>query len=259
MNKVALVIVCLIVVAVISAAAPGAMMIWNFNPDGKHKRVGASTESIHGSATGLSPLDTSTPLVTVGGFNADNTVHDLRWKKRGKTTEEGIGLTGTRHHELTLKNKGTAIANYLRIDMTAPLALTTPITGLAIEMQSIDKKEEFDVWGSNDASSFGTKLISGSAGGDSFVSIPLDGSAYDKYYFVTVTPQGKGHRKDDVLLEAIRFDLGTTAAASADLTPTSDSDLGPTALDVVTPAPEPATLSLLALGGLAMLRRRTRR
>ncbi|MCY2932063.1 MAG: PEP-CTERM sorting domain-containing protein [Planctomycetota bacterium] len=199
--------------------------------------MGSSTETIHGSATGLNPMDLSTPLVTVGGFNADGTAHKLYWKTAG-VSEHGIGLTGTNGHELTLKSKGTAFANYMRIDVSNLVLLDW--TDLKIRVQSVQAnsskdQEKFDVWGSNVPTSLGTKLISASTTDNAFIPLPLDGGLYDKYYFVTVTPQGKGHSRDNVLLDAI--------SASEETIRT----------------PEPATLVLLGLASLAVrARRRTR-
>ncbi|MCY2927069.1 MAG: PEP-CTERM sorting domain-containing protein, partial [Planctomycetota bacterium] len=70
---------------------------------------------------------------------------------------------------------------------------------------------------------------------NAFVPLPLDGGGYDKYYFVTVTPQGKGHSRDNVLLDAILAEEG-----------------------VGTSTPEPASLALLGAIGLAAIQRRRR-
>lgn len=254
MNKVALALGCL-ALAVTSVPAPGAIansIIWDFNPSGKNKAVTTpvvtpkgkikyvktSSLTIHGSLTGLDPLDLTTPVVTVAGFNANNTAHTLFQKKQGKS-ERGIGLTGTKNSELTLTKKGTLIANYLRVDMTAPLALNWEDLTVSIRMDSVGAnsktdQEKFDVWGSDSPDfSSATKLISASATNGSFVTIPTNGGHYDKYYFVTTSPQGKGHSIDNVLLQSIKVE-GTT------------------------PVPEPVTLALLGLGAPLALRRRRR-
>lgn len=210
-------------------------VVWDFNPSGKAKSVKASTLSVHGSANGLLPLDPTTPLVTVAGFNFNNTPHTLYWKKTGKT-ERGIGLTGTLNNELTLNAKGTAPANYLRIDVSALIA--DDWTNLKLYIESVDlnnpkDQERFDVWGSDSPTSFGTKLISGASANASFVSLPVDGDHYNSYYFLTTTAQGKGHIRDNVLLQSI-----------------SAENSGP--------LPEPASLVLLALGAPAALRLRRR-
>lgn len=227
----------IVVLAAGSVTASGAMIVWDFNPANQKGAVGTSTEAVHGSATGLVPLDLSTPSVTVAGFNADSTPRQLYWKRAG-LSEHGIGLVGTNDHELTLKNKGTAYANYMRVDVSALLALD--MVDLQIRVQSVQAnrskdQEKFDVWGSNLATSFGTKLISGSSADNAFVPLPLDGGVYDKYYFITVTPQGKGHYRDNVLLDAVSASEG-----------------------VGTPAPEPASLVLLGAFGLAATRQRRR-
>lgn len=234
MRHAALSIGCVVLAGV--AAAPGAIIVWDFNPGDLKGAVGSATETIHGSATGSNPLDPSTPLVTAAGFNANGTPHNLYWKTAG-TSEHGLGLTGTRGHELTLKSKGTAIANYMRIDTSA--LVQQDWTDLQIRVQSVQAnsskdQEQFDVWGSNSPTSMGTKLISGSAADNSFIPLPLDGGVYDNYYFVTVTPQGKGHSRDNVLLDAI------------------------SASDETIRTPEPATLALLALTGLAVRGRKRR-
>lgn len=229
-----------IAIAVTATGLPGATTIWNFNPAAKNGHVGASFETLHGSDTGLNPLDSETPLVTVSGFNADDTAHLLQWKKSGPV--RGIGLKGTHHSELTLDKTGTTFANYMRIDMTEPLALPGTPT-LEIRMQGVLGKtaktqERFDVWGSDVNTSFGTKLISGCTTNGEFVLVPLDSDHYNKYYFVTVTPQGKSHKNDTVLLEAVRFNNVVAPGIHSPV------------------VPEPATLSLLLLGGVAILTRR---
>ncbi|MEI7836327.1 MAG: PEP-CTERM sorting domain-containing protein [Planctomycetota bacterium] len=235
MNHVAYAVACFVMGAA-SVSASGAAIVWDFNPAGQNKAVKASAETIHGSDTGLNPLDLFTPSVTVAGFNADSTPHKLYWKKAG-ANEHGIGLAGTSRHKLTLKKNGTLYANYIRIDATALLA--ADLTDLAIRVQGVKAhsskdQERFDVWGSNVATSFGTKLISGSMADNAFVPLPLDGGGYDQYYFITVTPQGKGHSHDNVLLDAISA---------------SEAVVG-------TITPEPASLTVLGMIGLAMLRRR---
>ncbi|MCY2932007.1 MAG: hypothetical protein NTV86_21435 [Planctomycetota bacterium] len=253
MNKVALALGCL-ALAFTSVPAPAGIInaiVWDFNPSGlnkavktpivtpsgKTKYVKTNTLTTHGSATGLNPLDATTPLVTVSGFNANTTAHTLFQKKMGKS-ERGLGLTGTKNSELTLTKKGTLIANYLLVDMTAPLALKWEDLVVSIKMDSVGAnsktdQEKFDVWGSDSPSSFGTKLISASATNGSFVTIPMDGDHYNKYYFVTTAAQGKGHSSDNVLLQAVKIE-GTN------------------------PVPEPVTMGVLALGAPLALRRKRR-
>ncbi|MCY2927068.1 MAG: hypothetical protein NT031_16870, partial [Planctomycetota bacterium] len=131
MNHLPHVLGCL-VIGLASVAASGAIIIWDFNPANQKGALGSSTESVHGSATGLVPLDLATPLVTVAGFNADGTPRKLYWKT-ARASEHGIGLVGTNGHELTLKNKGSAYANYMRIDVTGLLDLN--LGDLQIRMQ----------------------------------------------------------------------------------------------------------------------------
>jgi len=249
MYRFTLALACL-ALAVTSAPAPGGIIVWDFNPagvnktvktavvmpGGKTKLVNSSTLTTHGSTTGLNPLDPTTPLVTVAGFNANHTAHTLFWKKVGKS-ERGIGLTGTRNNELTLAKKGTTIANYLRVDMTAPLALKWEDLTVSIFMHSVGKnsktdQEMFDVWGS-DSPDFGsaTKLITASAINGSFVSLPMDGGQYDKYYFITTSPLGKGHSSDNVILQSVKIE-GTN------------------------PVPEPATLFGILGMAVPILRKR---
>jgi hypothetical protein len=208
--------------------ASAAVIVWDFNPANVTGAVGAATETLHGSATGLNPLDPTTPLVTVSGFDANNAAHDLYWKVSG-TDEHGIGLTGTTDNELTLNSNGTAFANYLQINVTNILAAGG--TSLDIRVQSVTAGEEFDLYGSNSPNVLGTKIISGSTVNNLLTPIP-EGAGYFDYYFVTVTPQGSGgtHALDNVLPDAISADVPAT--------------------------PEPATLGLLALGGLGLLKRR---
>lgn len=240
-TRIATTIAC-IAIAVTATGVAGATTTWNFNPAGKNGRVGASSQTFYGSATGLNPLDLSAPLVTVSGFNADDTARLLYWRKT--RTLNGIGLKGARNNELSLSKTGTAFANYIRIDMTEVLALAGSPT-LEILMQGVlgkkpKNQEQFDVWGSDDPTSFGAKLLSGCTANNTFVALPLDSGHYNSYYFITVTPQGKDHKNDTVLPGAIRCDL---------------------AIQPGTPPPhlpEPATLSVLVLGGVAALLRRRR-
>jgi hypothetical protein len=203
------------------------VVVWDFNPNNVTGAVGAATEAINGSGNGLSPLDPTTPLVTVSGFDyPSNTPHNLYWKVDG-TDEHGIGLTGANDFELTLNSSGTAPANYMQINVANILAAGG--TSLDIRVQSVTDGEEFDVYGSNSPNALGTKVISGSTINNLLTAIP-EGAGYYDYYFVTVTPQGSGHVDDNVLLDAISANVPAT--------------------------PEPATLGLLAMGFIATLARR---
>ena len=226
-NKSIMLVCSALVTCLFTPFAMATVVVWDFNPNNVTGPVGAATETINGSANGLSPLDPTTPLVTVSGFNADNSTHLLYWKVSG-TDEHGIGFPDTLDNELTLTSNGTAYANYMQINVTNILAAGG--TSLDIRVQSVTDGEEFDLYGSNSPNVLGTKVISGDTVNNLLTPIP-EGAGYYDYYFVTVTPQGSGHSSDNVLLDAISANVPAT--------------------------PEPATLGLLALGGLAMLRRRS--
>jgi hypothetical protein len=160
--------------------------------------------------------------LTAWGLNANNTAHLLYWKNAGPD-EHGLGLVGTLDNELTLASGGTAIANYIQIDVSQVYLLSP--TG-EIRIQSVTSGEKFNLYGSSTPGSIGTPILSGSTADNVFISIPNWGTY--PYISVSVTPLGAAHASDNVLMDAM----------------------------MVTPTPEPASLMLLAAGGLVWSRRR---
>lgn len=167
-------------------------------------------------------------LTAYGYSTTPNSPKNLEWKNGGGD-ENGLGFTNTVDNEITLDSNNHP-ANYIQVDVSQ--AMTAGGLNGKIKVGSVTSGESFDVWGSNTLGALGTNLISGNATDNSFVSIPLWG-LYN-YIAVTVHPQlspSEDHSySNDVLLSGLEF----------------------TRSDV----PEPATVSLLALGGLATLLRR---
>jgi hypothetical protein len=214
--------VCLLLGAGTTAKAAGLDLTFDFNPSATNGAVGGSN---------YTPPVQSGFSSTVYGYNINNTPHDLYWKQAGPN-EHGIGFTnpdtGGGSHELSLTLSGGAVANYMEIDVSG---LYHYFTAGNIRVQSIDPgsqsiAESYDIYGSNSLGSIGTVLTSGvgTAFNNLFVSLPNWGTY--PYYTVAVHPQPNANL-NDVLFDAIEV------------------------------TPEPATLSLLALGGgLALWRRR---
>jgi hypothetical protein len=213
--------VCLLLGAGTTARAAGLDLIFDFNPANVTGAVGSSTESI--TVSGYTTI--------LHGYNINNSTHDLYWKFLG-ANEHGIGFTnpdtGGGSHELSLITSSGAVANYMQVDVSSVYQVFT--TGF-VRVQSIDPgsqgiPEQADIYGSNTLGSIGSLLAPsiGAANSNVFVTLPNWGTY--KYYSVAVHPEANASL-NDVLFDAIEV------------------------------TPEPATLSLLALGGgLAIWRRR---
>ena len=178
--------------------------------------------NVPGGPVGASSWAVTIPpfTLTAYGWNADNSPNELFWKNAGPD-EHGIGFVNTLDNELTLAPGGTAIANYIQVDVSQ-VYLVSP-TG-QIRVQSVTDGEEYDLYGSNTLGDIGTKILSASTIDNTFFDIPNWGTY--KFISVAVTPQGAARPNDNVLMDAILV------------------------------VPEPAALSLLVLGSLAWLRRR---
>jgi hypothetical protein len=200
-----------------------ADIIFDFNPSNTSAAVGSSQYSV----------TQGTYTLTVSGFNVNNSSHDLYWKFEG-AGEHGIGftnpVTGGGTHELSLTTSGT-VANYMEINVSQ---VYQAFPNGYIRVQSIDAgsqgiPESYDIYGSNAPGSIGTVLTSGvgTANNNLFVALPSWGTY--AYYSVATHPEPNANL-NDVLFDAIKV------------------------------TPEPATLTLLALGGgLAFWRRRRHR
>jgi MYXO-CTERM domain-containing protein len=175
--------------------------------------------------------------LTACGYNTSvtpNTLKLLEWKA-GTGDEHGLGFTDTNDNEITLNSQDQP-ANYIQVNVTQ--ALTAGGTNGMIKAGSVTNGEAFDVWGSNTKGTLGTLLTpSGSTADQTFIPIPHWGSY--NYIAMTVHPesvwgddgltmQPDCSYNDNVLLSAVEF----------------------------CQVPEPASLTLLALGGLTLLRRR---
>lgn len=180
--------------------------------------VGASTYALTDAGITL----------TAYGFNGNSNPEFLEWKAQGGD-ENGLGFSDTPSNAITL-SPHNHFSNYIQVDVSQ--ALTAGGLNGEIKVGGVTAGESFDVWGSDYLGLLGTNLISGGTTDNSFISIPFWG-LYD-CISVTVHPQAiaspGGSYNDNVLLGAIEF---------------TQSEV-----------PEPATMSLLALGGLATLRRR---
>jgi hypothetical protein len=187
------------------------------------------------SPPGDGSLGVSSEAITVGAYTltaygyqvgSPNTAYTL-YKKNDGSDEIGLGFantTGAGDNEITLNSGGTAIANFIQVDVNA---IKTAFTGGFISAGSVTNGEKWDIYGSNTLGSIGTDLVSGNTADQTF--IPLPGWGSYQYYSIAVTPNANSPL-DNVLLSEI---------------------------EVTTPVPEPATMSLLGLGlGAIFIRRR---
>ena len=228
MRKALLEVLCVMSFGAMSTAGYAATIVYNFgNPNASPPALQAVGSSSY--AVTHSPI-----TLTAYGFYSNNTPKLLEWKAGGGD-EVGLGFTDTLDNELTLNSQNQP-ANYIQVDVTAAL-LAGGLNGM-IKMGSTTLGEAFDVWGSHTLGSLGTSLIPGGSTSDAtFIPIPSWGTY--QYIGVTVHPEVVPtgltadwiqSYNDNVLFQAVEF----------------------TKTDV----PEPATMSLLALGGLATLLRR---
>jgi hypothetical protein len=197
--------------------------IFDFNPNNTSAAVGSSQYSV----------TQGTYTLTVTGFNVNNSTHDLYWKFTGPG-EHGIGFTnpdtGGGDHELSLTTSGT-VANYMEIDVSQ---VYQAFPNGYIRVQSVDAgsqgfPESYDIYGSNSPGSIGTLLP------------PAAGTAYNNVFFALPS-------------------WGTYAYYSVAEHPEANANLNDVLFDAIEVTPEPATLTLLALGGgLAFWRRRRHR
>ena len=212
----------------VSSVGYGSVLVYGFgNPNASPpalQAVGASSFAV--TNTGIT--------LTAYGFDASNSAKLLEWKAQGGD-ENGLGFTDTLDNEITLSSRDQP-ANYIQVDVSQALA-AGGLSGM-IEAGSVTAGEAFDVWGSNTLGVLGTNIISANTTDNAFISIPSWG-LYN-YIAITVHPQLSPsgldpnnytpQYNDNVLLSAVEFTKSSV--------------------------PEPATMSLLALGGLATLLRR---
>ncbi len=229
MRKALLEVLCLAAFGAMSSVGYGSVIVYNFtNPNVSPpalQAVGASNYGVTQSSITLTAYGYSTST-------SPNPTKLLEWVAQGGD-ENGLGFTNTTGNGITL-NSSNQPANYIQVNVSQAL-LAGGLNG-QIEVAGVTSGEKFDVWGSNTLGVLGTNIVSGNTTDDAFISIPSWGS-YD-YIAVTVHPQssptgysdGHPYYNNDVLLGAVEF---------------TQSDV-----------PDPATLSLLALGGLALLRRK---
>jgi len=207
----------------VSSVGYGAVLAYNFgNPNASPpplQAVGGSSYAV--TNTGIT--------LTAYGFDANYNPKLLEWKAQGGD-ENGLGFTDTLDNEITLSSHNQP-ANYIQVDVTQALA-AGGLNG-EIKVGSVTDGEAFDVWGSNTLGVLGTNIISANTTDNAFITLPFWG-LYD-YIAVTVHPElvpdgGGSSYTNNVLLGGVEFTKSNV--------------------------PEPATMSLLALGGLATLLRR---
>jgi hypothetical protein len=232
MRKALFAVLCVVSFGAMSTAGYAATLVYNFgNPNVSPpalQAVGGSNYAVTNTAITLTAYGFSTST-------SPNPSKLLEWKAQGGD-EIGLGFTDTLDNEITL-NSHNQPANYIQVDVTAALA-AGGLNGM-IKAGSVTQGEAFDVWGSNTLGVLGTSLIpSGSTTDNAFIPIP----SWGLYNYVAITvhpevvPTGltldsyTQSYNDNVLLGAVEFDH--------------------------TNVPEPATMSLLALGGIVTLLRR---
>ena len=226
MRKTLISVLCFVTVGAISAVGHGSVIVYDLgNPN-------VSPPALQAVGAAIYSVTHSGITLTAHGFDSGNNPKLLEWKAQGGD-ENGLGFTDTLDNEITL-NSSNHPANYIQIDVTA--ALSAGGLNGEIKVGSVTGGEAFDVWGSNTLGSLGTNLVSGNTTDNAFITIP----SWGLYNFIAVTvhPEILHHMMlqddsqtytDNVVLGAVEF---------------TQSDV-----------PEPATLSLLAVGGLAFLRR----
>ena len=225
MKKVLAEILCLVSFAAMSSVGYASTLVYNFgNPNTSPpalQAVGGSSYAVTQGGITLTAYGYSTSTTP-------NPLKNLEWKAEGGD-EHGLGFTDTLDYEITL-NSSDLPANYIQIDVSKALA-AGGLNGM-IEAGSVTDGEAFDIWGSNTLGTLGTDLVSGSTADQTFITIPSWG-LYN-YIAMTVhpeTPDWNNCYNNNVLLSGLEFTQSST--------------------------PEPATMTLLALGGLgALLRRR---
>jgi hypothetical protein len=162
--------------------------------------------------------------LSLAGFDANGTPHNL-FTKDGGIGEQGVGLVGTLDNELTLNAGGTALANFIRYDVSQVYQAFAGSVG-QILIGSTTATEKLDLWGSNTATDKpGTSalnlilqtILPAQAG--TWVNLPNWGTY--KYYFATVHTD-PSVPADNVLVQAIQIanisavpEPGTYAAGAA--------------------------------------------
>lgn len=162
--------------------------------------IGSNTWSISRSINSVSYT------LSVAGFDANGTAHNL-FTKDGGAGEQGIGLVGTSDNEMTLNGAGTAIANFIRYDVSQVYQAFPGSVG-QIYAGSTTTPEQMDVWGSNTAtdkpgtSPLTTILMTITpAQATSFINLPNWGTY--KYYFAS-THIDAASPADNTLVQAIQ-------------------------------------------------------
>ena len=177
-------------------------------------------------------INSSSYTLSLAGFDANGTAHNLYTKDVG-AGEQGIGLVGTLDNELTLNGAGTAIANFMRYDVSQVYKAFPGSVGQILP-GSTTVSEQMDIWGSNTATDKpGTSPLTlilqtiTPAQATTWVNLPNWGTY--KYYFASVhtdptTPA------DNVLVQAIQV------------------------INISSAVPEPSTYAaIVALGGIGFL------
>ena len=177
-------------------------------------------------------INSSSYTLSLAGFDANGTAHNL-FTKDGGAGEQGIGLVGTSDNELTLNPGGTALANFIRYDVSQVYKAFPGSVGQILP-GSTTVNEQLDIWGSNSATDKpGTSPLTAilqtitPAQATTWVNLPNWGTY--KYYFASthIDPSSPG---DNVLVQAIQV------------------------VNITSPVPEPSTYAaIVALGGIGFL------
>ena len=177
-------------------------------------------------------INSSSYTLSLAGFDANGTAHNLFTKDSG-AGEQGIGLVGTLDNELTLNGAGTAIANFIRYDVSQVYKAFPGSVGQILP-GSVTVNEQMDIWGSNTATDKpGTSPLTlilqtiNPAQATSWVNLPNWGTY--KYYFASVHTDPSSPA-DNVVVQAIQV------------------------INISSPVPEPSTYAaIVALGGIGFL------